>query len=377
MDQRTIRRKPGEAWRILHVLPDLDYGGISLMLLNFYRHIDRNRFQFDFLHYGGGVAPIDSEIMGLGGRIFRIQNLGSAGLFGYFRALRSVMLKDGPFDAVHIHTNYMAGFIALAARTCGIRKRICHMRGVFVRNRKIKYALPFLRLLIRWNATKLLAVSEATGRFFYGNMPYTVLKNAVDTKLYASVAMATAEKIWSELGIASGMIVIGHVARFTEEKNHKFLLEVAKRLEESGTVFKFFFAGDGPLLEPTRALFGQAGLENRAVFLGNRGDVPVLMHVFGVTVLPSFSEGLPNVVMQSQAAGTPCVLSDTLTREVDIGLGLLAYHPLSSAQAWADAILRAAVSPRPKMEAIADAFVLSGFDIDTAVKELERIYEDG
>jgi len=100
------------------------------------------------------------------------------------------------------------------------------------------------------------------------------------------------------------------------------------------------------------------------------------MHAFDATVLPSLSEGLPNVVMQSQAAGTPCVLSDCLTREVDVGLGLLAYCPLDSAEEWASAIFRAAETGRPDNERIGRAFAQSGFDIRMAVKALERIYED-
>jgi glycosyltransferase EpsF len=237
--------------------------------------------------------------------------------------------------------------------------------------------LPFLRLMIRMNATKLLAVSQASGRFFYGRAPFTVLKNAVDTDSYSSVSPETVERLKKELGITPGMIAIGHVARFAEEKNHRFLIEVAKQLEVSGKNFRFFFAGDGPLMERTRAQFADAGLGGRAVFLGNRGDVPALMHAFGVTVLPSLSEGLPNVVMQSQAAGTPCVLSDCLTREVDIGLGLLSYCPPDSAREWADGILRAAEINRPENETISRAFIQSGFDIRAAVKILERIYEDG
>jgi glycosyltransferase EpsF len=353
----------------------LQYGGVPMMLFSFYKHIDRSRIQFDFLHYSG-YAPYHDEIKAMGGRIYRIPSLGEAGIFRYVRELRRVMRENGPFHAIHIHTNYMAGFIALVARTCGIKKRICHMRGTFVKNRKIKLALPLLRLLIRWNATKLLAVSDASGRFFYGRAPFTVIKNAVDMELYFSVSKDAVDALKRELGILPGRIAIGHIARFTPEKNHGFLVDVAKRIEESGRDFRLFFAGDGPLLEPVKALFAEAGLGNRTVFLSNRGDVPALMHAFDLTVLPSLSEGLPNVVMQSQAAGTPCVLSDCLTKEVDVGLGLLAYCPLGNAQQWAESILWAVQQKKPEEETISEAFVKSGFDIRVAVKTLQRIYED-
>lgn len=361
---------------ILHVLGALEYGGVPMMLLNFYRHIDRSRYQFDFLHYAGDV-PYHDEIRAMGGRIFKVPSMGKAGLVGYVKALRRVMAAEGPFEAVHIHTNYMAGFIAWVARTCGIRKRICHMRGTFIRKRSIRLALPFLRLLIRLNATKRLSVSHESGRFFYGRAPFTVIKNAVDLEGYFSVTAEAAAAMRRELGAAPGQIAVGHVARFTEEKNHRFLVEVAKKLEEAGRDFKFCFAGGGPLLEPVRALFAEAGLAGRAVFLGNREDVPALMHAFDVTVLPSFSEGLPNVVMQSQAAGTPCVLSDALTREVDVGLGLLCYCSLASAEDWANCISRAEQDARPDRGAISAAFARGGFDIRAAAKTLEGIYEDG
>lgn len=363
--------------RVLHVLASLGYGGVALMLFDFYRFIDRQRFQFDFVHYGREPAPYHADIERMGGRIIRIPPIREAGAFRYFRGLLRAMRQGGPYHAVHIHANYMAGIIALAARVCGIRMRICHIRGAYVQNRAVRPALPLMRLMIRLNATKRAAVSRESGRFYFGGAPFSVIRNAVDTERFLSVTPQAAGRLREELGIARVALAVGCVARFTREKNHRFLADVAGRLEETGRDFLFVFAGFGPLLEPTRELFRREGLARRALFLGNRCDVPALMRAFDATVLPSFSEGLPNAVMQAQAAGTPCVLSDGLTREVDIGLGLLYYRPLGDAQAWADAILRAAFAARPSASEITDAFRRNGFDIREAARALERMYADG
>lgn len=153
--------------RILHILPTLEYGGIAMMLRNFYRYVDKSKLQFDFLHYGQSV-PYHEELRQMGARIIPIPSMSTTGLFGYAKELRRILKQYGPFGAVHIHMNYMAGFIALVARLSGIKKRICHIRGTYIRSNKIKFALPLFRLLIRLNVTKLLAVSRESGRFYYG-----------------------------------------------------------------------------------------------------------------------------------------------------------------------------------------------------------------
>ena len=162
--------------------------------------------------------------------------------------------------------------------------------------------------------------------------------------------------------------VLGHIGRFSTQKNHKFLIDVFKNiLKKKENACLLLVGGNGELLEQTKAYVEQSGLEDKVIFLGNRSDVPKLLSAFDVLVFPSFFEGMPNVVIEAQAAGLPCLISDTITPEADI-TGLVKYFPLEkSANEWAEEVI--SHKTRFERRSYKEEFFTAGYDIEAVVQK--------
>lgn len=164
------------------------------------------------------------------------------------------------------------------------------------------------------------------------------------------------------------------MARFHEVKNHAFLLKLAAHLKERGVRFQLVLAGDGAARENGR---GGAAAESafRGPLLGTEERIHELMRTFDVFVMPSLYEGLPVVLVEAQASGLPCIISDNITEKVDAGLGLVTRLSLSEPIGiWAETIARAAAAGRPKRELIKETLAELGYDAQQNVGEPLNVY---
>jgi glycosyltransferase involved in cell wall biosynthesis len=188
----------------------------------------------------------------------------------------------------------------------------------------------------------------------------------------ASDRTADRAAVRQEFGIGPAEIVVGHVGRFDAGKNHAFLCTVAARAMRREPRICVLCIGVGPLSDRVKAHFEQAGV--RAIMTGRRADVPRLLHAMDVFAFPSVHEGLPLAVVEAQAAGLPCVVSDAVTQEVDVVHGLIRWLPLSAgAGVWADAVLQAAGQPAQSAAALA-AMRRSPFSVETSFERMRSIY---
>jgi glycosyltransferase EpsF len=358
--------------RVLHVVGGMGYGGVSLMLRTYYRNLDRSQLQFDFVTHQG-VEDYHAELIQMGARVFYLKTMGSIGLLAYMRSIYRLIQAHGPYRAVHIHTNYQAGIVALAARLAGVRLRICHIRGTWIDANNARW-LPIYRALMIANCPQLLACSQEAGRHYYGYRRFTVIPNAVDLALFTG---QKAIGLRDQLDLGADDLVIGHVGRFTVEKNHAFLPAILAALaEDAGRRAVLVLAGDGPLRPELEQRFAAMGRSRQVRFLGTRTDIPDLMGLFDVLLLPSRSEGLPNVIVQAQASGLPCVMAAHLSREVDLGLGLIAYAPLEDPKAWARAVRGAATIERPPRAHVVQRIRDAGFEIHASIAKLLALYQE-
>lgn len=370
--------------RVLHVLGGMDRGGAETMIMNYYRNIDRSIMQFDFLCMSDGEHHYDEEIRQLGGKIIHIRGAKEAGALGNIRDIKNAIQDYGPFAAVHAHTLHHAGLVLLAARFAGIKRRISHAHSTSSHNenklyRKIYFGI--MRWLIQKNATKLLACGEAAGRYLYGDKKYDdgeviILPLALDLSLYRNLTYKDKIKKREELSIQEDTTVIGHVGRFAEPKNHMFFIPLVQELVRRTMDFKLVLVGDGLLRKEFEREVIDKGLEDQIMMLGIRSDIPELMNMFDVFVLPSLYEGLPVVLIEAQAAGLPCLISDTITTEVDMGLELVRHMSLdASFEEWSDSIKLLVDIARPNHEARELAFTTKGYDIRNSVNMLYELYE--
>lgn len=371
--------------RVLHVLGGTERGGIETWVLNVLRNLDRTRFSMDILVHGQERGAYEDEMRGLGARILRCPHYRRPWkyAFDFVRYLSAF----GPYDVVHTHGGYFSGLNMLLAMLWRVPVRIVHghtaerylrqQEGIF---RQVYYRT--MGMLVRKCSTIELAASRAAAEDYYGHNwescgKVSILPCGVDLRPFRHPY--DAHSVRQELGLPSDTLVVGHVGRFTLQKNHPFILEIFREVLVRDPNAVLVLAGDGLLESQVRTRVKQMSLEDRVLFLGSRPDIPrLLITCIDVFLFPSLSEGLGLALVEAQAACLRCVISDAIPKEADLVPDLVTRLSLSqSPGAWAEALLATALKPVPVSPAEALAIITSSpYNIHQSVKSLERIYED-
>lgn len=352
--------------RILHIVTYMGRGGLESMLMNYYRHIDRGRVQFDFLVHRDFEADYDAEILALGGRIHRLPQLNPVSP-GYLNRLDGFFSDHPEYRIVHCHLDCMAGIPLKYAKKHGVPVRIAHAHSSSQTKDK-KYLLKLLfKRSIPLNATHLFACSRAAGEWMFCGAPFRVMNNAIYAAAYVH-DREMAREVRRELGIPADAAVIGHVGRFDPPKNHEFLLHAFAKMSENTHLL---LVGDGALRSGMEKLAQELGIGDRVTFTGVRSDVPRLLQAMDVFVFPSIYEGLPVSLIEAQAAGLPCLISDKVPLECK-KTDLVRQLPLDAgAEAWARAAEEALTVPRRDTS---EEIRRAGYDIEENARWLQNFY---
>ncbi len=359
--------------RLLCLLSGMNAGGAETFLMKVYRGLDRSRYQLDFCINVPEKCFYEEEILALGGRIYRIPAK-SQDLRGFQRGLQQVVAENGYQYVLRITSSAM-GFLDLRlAKKAGAR--VCIARSSNSSDGGSVGALlahRLGRLLYGRFVDVKLAPSDLAARYTFGSRAYEqgqvhILHNAVDVASLGYDPEAR-KALRTELGIPENARVVGHIGRFSAQKNHSFLLDIFQQIQKSDPQAVLLLVGKGELEGALRQKVQALGLADKVIFAGVRKDIPACLSSMDVFVFPSLYEGMPNTIIEAQANGLRCILADTITRQADI-TGLLEYLPLSaSGDTWAERAL-AAVAPRQDQKA---AFVAAGYDIDTLVKRFTAL----
>jgi glycosyltransferase involved in cell wall biosynthesis len=343
------------------------------MLMNYYRQMDRSKIQFDFIVHRQEEGHYDREIEVLGGRLYRLPAIRPGGYRLYFRLLDQFFQDYPNYKVVHSHINENSSFVMRAARKAGVPCRIMHSH---LSDHGLDYKLPF-RLYARWamrdHPSSYFACSRNAGRWLFGSRmaasdEMTVMNNAVDVARFLPDASVRAQ-CRNELG-AGDRLVVGHVGRFQEQKNHEFLLDIFKAILVKEPNALLVLAGEGHLRPMIERKIDRLGLRDNVKLLGVCENVARLLQGVDIFLFPSLYEGLPVVLVEAQAAGLSCIVSDAITTESDL-TGLVSYISLKQPpDAWADAVLTA---PREHRN-MAEALARHGYDTTTMVKWLSDYY---
>ena len=368
--------------RVLHIFAGMEIGGAERLVMNAYRVMDRSVCQFDFAVGSSRPCHFDDEIERLGGRVFRLSAAPRSNLLRYARGLWRVLHCFGPFGAVHSHVHRFSGLPLALAWATGVPVRIAHCHSMSDGRTDSLARRSYRRLmskLIERYATHLFACSEAAGRRMFGPGWRTrydagLIPNAVMPSEFSDLPGKA--ELQRRLGLPAGGFVIGHVGSFSRPKNHRFLIRVFDEVLKRAPGATLVLAGDGALREDVMAAIGSTSREERVLLLGQRDDVPLVLGALDVFVLPSIWEGLPTVLVEAQAAGLPCIVSDTVTHEADLGIGLLSFLSLEETPAaWAARILdigQRAVTP--PWSTRLESLQRRGFNIDDTAGLLLRTY---
>lgn len=353
--------------RVLHIVTYMGRGGLETMIMNYYRHMDRSRVQFDFLVHRDFEADYEAEILELGGRIYRLPPLNPFSN-SYLSRLDAFFESHPEYRIVHCHLDCMAGIPLKAAKKYGVPVRIAHAHS----NNQTKDSKYPLKLIFKRNirkyATDLLACSRAAGCWMFCGDDFLVMNNAIDVAKYV-FSPESAVEVRRELDIPGDALLVGHVGRIDPPKNHEFLLRVFAKLPENA---RLLLVGDGQLRQTAEKQAHELGVADRVIFTGIRKDVPRLLQAMDVFVFPSLYEGLPVSLIEAQAAGLPCLISDRVPIECK-KTDLVRQIPLDAgAEVWAEAALEAAGNPRTDTS---DKIREAGFDIVRNARWLRDFYE--
>ncbi|HDX9579212.1 TPA: glycosyltransferase family 1 protein [Bacillus pseudomycoides] len=324
--------------RILHVVVNMNRGGAETLIMNLYRNLDRSKIQFDFLTCKEGV--FDEEIMALGGKVHRVPYVTDVGHTGYIKTLDTFFSSQQEYKIVHSHMDKMSGFVLRSAKKAGIPIRIAHSHntssegGIAAKMYKWyagKYVFPC--------ATHLLACSKAAAQWLFAEKATTakILKNGIECDKF-TFSPQIRKQVREELQLHQDTFIVGHVGRFAHQKNHSFLIDIFAQLINLKANSILLLVGDGPLRLQIEKKVVELNLERNVKFLGIRSDIHRLLQAFDVFVFPSIHEGLPVTLIEAQGAGLPCVISDTITREVDLGMNLIEYFPMNDKKIWIEKI---------------------------------------
>ena len=363
-----------EPIRIAHIIGKWVGGGVEAVVMNYYMNIDRNKIQFDFICDNDSTNIPYDEIKSLGGKVILIPPYQK--VLKYHKELKRV-LKDGNYKIVHSHINTLSVFSLWAAKSAGVPIRIAHSHSTTNKKEKKKNLLKqILRPFSKIFATDYMCCSELSGRWLFGNKEYDegnvfLLNNAIDLNKFKYDEKIRKQKR-KELNIKDDTLVIGHIGRFVEQKNHRFLIDIFNEIHKKNNNSILLLTGQGPLVEEINKKVIDLELDNSVIFLGQRKDVNELYQVYDVFLLPSLYEGLPVVGIEAQATGNLCFLSEDMTKETKILNSTVFMSLDNSAEKWANKILEN-VKKHQKHDTN-EEITKCGFNIKQEVNKLEEYY---
>lgn len=358
--------------RVLHVIGIMNRGGAETMIMNLYRNIDRNKVQFDFVENSSEPAAFDEEILSLGGKIYRCPHYNGKNHFAYVKWWNTFFQKhSGEYPIIHGHLGSTAAIYLSVAKKHGVYT-IAHSHSAGSGSAMYRmFAYP-----TRYIADKFFACSKDAGISRYGktvgndSIRCQVLNNAIDARRF-SFNQETRKQVRSELHIAENAIVIGHVGRFVEAKNHLFLIDVFADVRKRDPNAVLLLIGDGVRRAEIQAAITEKHLDDAVILTGVRSNVWDFYQAMDVFVFPSVYEGLPVSLVEAQAAGLPCCVSSNVPKDSAI-TDLVQFISLEDrSEKWAEIALRSVKTSRPDM---LSEIQNAGFDVILTANWLENFY---
>jgi len=358
--------------RIAVIMGKMDSGGKKNLVMEYYRHIDREKIQFDFICDADSQAIPDEEIEELGGKVYRItpyQNI--------FRNMYDIykLCKKNRYPIMHAYNSTMNLFPMFVAKISGVPVRINESLSMAHDKDRKTILKKFLRLFSKCFANYYISCGEACGRWQFGNKLFDrnkvdVFKTVINTE-YNAYNLDLRTKTRKKYGWED-KIVIGHIGRFTVQKNSVRLIEIFSAVVEKEPKAILCLIGDGELKKEIMDKIKKLGIEKQVNYLGRREDIQKFYNAMDAFLLPSLYEGLPVVGLEAESCGLPVFFSTEVTLEANAcGMGYFIDLNLTE-EVWADTILKIVKKSIPIRKNHAKEVAAAGFD---SVIEALRIQE--
>lgn len=369
----------GKYIKVLHVGADnIGFGGRSTVAYNLAINMNDDIIHNDFLAFKS-VDPSFKEIINKKkGKVVRVKNRSNNVFLQKINTIIQVvtLMKKNHYDIVHIHADNAPEVlkVIIMCEISSIKNIVIHAHSagqINHNNLLTRFYLKVCQKILDVTKAKKIAVTKKAAKYMFGQYLKNVIivHNGIDIKRYLfddSLRIQERDK----LGISDNF-VIGCVARLSKIKNHLFLLDVFKEVLNKESDAKLVLVGDGPLKNEIETYAKKNKIWENIVFLGNRKDVPRLLQMFDVFVLPSFHEGLGVVNIEAQTAGLPCVVSDGVPVEAKILSDFVFLSLSDSKRTWANTILSFNSFERKNTES---EIRHAGYDVSVSAKKVQTIY---
>lgn len=365
--------------KVLVLITAMDRAGAETMMMNYLRHIDRDKIHMDFVVNRKYESDYEREIKELGSEVYHLSPIYPHTVLKYKREFKRFLKEHPDYDVIHSNLEERSAYPLAIAKKSGIDLRIVHAHSN-LKHVDIKYLFRlYLRKKLRGKYTHSFACSTGTAKWLFGDDKRTIIvRNAIDTDEFKFDPVKR-KKAREELGLDDDTYLIGHVGRFSYEKNHKYLLKTFAEVNKMRPKSRLVLIGGGKnkseqqLKKEIIKTIDELNLKDKVIMLGVRDDMPYIMQAIDLFALPSISEGFPLTLMEAQALGLKCVVSDRVPKECNI-TGTVKYLPVHTSPeeaAWEALVLKdKRVDPYEMNTKIKAA----GYDIKTNAMWLERVY---
>ncbi|MHA1381521.1 MAG: glycosyltransferase family 1 protein [Candidatus Helarchaeota archaeon] len=352
----------------------MNRGGAETFIMNIYRNLDKTKIQFDFILHTTNQCAYDDEIRALGGKIYNVPRYKGINHIKYIKAWNDFFKGHSEYKIIHGHIRSTASIYLRIAKRYGLIT-IVHSHNTSSLGNIIERTVKnFIQIPLKYIADYLFACSHKAGEWLYGQKAcrknnFFIINNAIETNNFIFNKNVRIS-IRNHFNVPD-KVVIGHIGSFTHQKNHTFLIDVFKEVHERNRNTVLLLVGDGELRSSIEKKVRDLGLKNSVIFTGVRADIPALLQAMDVFVFPSLFEGLGIVVIEAQASGLPCIVSDAIPKEAYVTDNIENLSLKESIEIWTDKILK---HIHDKRENKYQEIVEKGYDIEETVQWLQEFY---
>lgn len=375
--------------KILHI--NVNWGGgaqhiegISAVMMNLYRNFDHEKYAFDILDYNHQGSPFETEVISYGGKIIQIPAEYRLSILNKVKEFRFVskLIQDNDYEVVHFHASmaYHCSLIWMLSKHFRKVRFIIHSHNSSMipsRGNWIRYLLNYVSTYFNYlSATSMLACSHKAAEWMFPNTKeiqsrVKIINNGIQTENFR-FDEAVREKERCILQLKDNEIAVCLVARFSEQKNHKFLIEIFKYIATK-VPSKLFLVGEGPLQTDVEKQVIKNGLHDKVIFMGNRADIPEVLQGMDIFIMPSLFEGLSISAVEAQTAGLPVLISNTVPTDIALTSSVTFLGLDQSEEYWADQAIK--MVSAHKRQDVTDIIREHGFDAQESARIMEEIYQ--
>lgn len=361
--------------RILHVLGGLNFGGAETMVMNLYRAMDRTQIQFDFAIHISEKCDYEDEVLSLGGKIYRFPKFQGYNAIQYATKWKRFFQDHEEYQIVHGHMRSTASIYLLIAKKQG-RYTIAHSHSTSNGKGVTAFVKNVMQFPVKYIADYLFSCSDSSGKWLFGSQinnkkKYSVIHNAIEVNRFIFNA-SIRKSVREELKIQDDCLAIGTIGRITEPKNPHGVIEIFRKYHYQNCNSKLIWVGEGNLKQSIILQANELGLADSIIFIDKSLKTNEILQAIDIFILPSLWEGLPLSLIEAQAAGIPCLVSDNISDEVLI-TDLVQKLPLK--KGYDEWIQRIQSIDLKRMDTLQD-IIRAGYDISSTATWIEYFYKE-